>query len=115
MKFAFYAALVAVASAAACNNSLQAKFWDDDKCTKPNDALTRKHGKPPAEMMKFADGNCHAQGKQSMKISCGPKAMNMQMWQNAACSGKVAQAQGIPFDTCMAGGPKGTHFTVHHK
>merc|ERR1719240_96094 len=115
MKFAFYAALVAVAAAGACNNSLQAKFWDDAKCTKLNAALTGKHGKPPPEMMKFADGNCHSQGNQSMKITCGPKAMNMAMWQNGKCNGKADQAQSVPFDTCMPGGPKGTHFTVHHK
>merc|ERR1712032_427054 len=115
MKIAFYAALVAVASAAACNDSLQAKFWDDAKCTKANAALTRAHGKPPAEMMKFADGKCHGQGKQSMKITCGPNAMNMQMWQNGTCSGKAAQGQAIPFDTCMPGGPKDTYVTVHHK
>ena len=115
MKFAFYAALVAVASAGACNDTLQAKFFSDDKCSKLNADLTGKHGKPPKEMLKFMDGNCHKSGPQSMKITCGPKAMNMKMWKNDKCAGNPAQADSVPFDTCMPGGPQGTYVSIHHK
>merc|ERR1711934_1247123 len=52
-------------------------------------------------MMKFMDGNCHKSGPQSMKITCGPKAMNMKMWKNDKCNGAAARADSVPFDTCM--------------
>ena|ERR1719329_16279 len=116
MKFAFYAALIAVASAGACNDSLQAKFWGDKECTKLNDKLTGKHGKVPKEMLQFMDGNCHKTSKESsMKITCGPKAMKMQGWKNDSCNGAAARADSVPFDTCLPGGPQGTYVTIHHK
>ena len=80
MKLALLAALIGVISAEACNDTLQAKFWNDAKCTQLDKGLTGKHGKPPAEMMKFADGKCHSQGAQSMTISCSAKSMDMKMY-----------------------------------
>ena len=62
MKFALAAALIGAISAQACNNSLEARFYNDAACTKKNAALTQKHGSPPPEFKKFADGKCHSQG-----------------------------------------------------
>ena len=57
MKFAAYAALVAVASAMdPCPKTIHATFYFDDKCTKVDEALTKKDGYPNAEELANCNG-----------------------------------------------------------
>ena len=103
MKLLIITAMILSALGQKCDvDSIRAKFYFDDKCTRLDAERTKREGKTPDEIKFLVTGSCvnWAKEKSSFKFTCMPKEYRAARWNGNNCQGKPAEHFEMKWEVC---------------